>query len=210
MYFGYAMFMVLRMVPSVAGPAMLEDPALDLDEAALIRIFAMGTLGALVGKFMGGYAADKFGGKLTFTVGLLMSEVFIGFFAASSGVLLFQLTFIFALMAKSVGWPSMAKIIGNWFPPDEYGRVWGVLSTSSRVGALAATLGLGALLAFMPWRALLVIAAAVGVVTVVCFAFVLKERPEDQAVVTSDGPDDSTRPPHPLHNTTLPAAGSFG
>ncbi len=143
---------------------------------------------------------------MTFTVGLLMSAVFIGFFAASSGVLLFQLTFIFALMAKSVGWPSMAKIIGNWFPPDEYGRVWGVLSTSSRVGALAATLGLGALLAFMPWRALLVIAAAVGVVTVVCFAFVLKERPDDQAVVTSDGPDDSTRPPHPLHNTTLPAA----
>ncbi len=59
MYFGYAMFMVLRMVPSVAGPAMLEDPALDLDEAALIRIFAMGTLGALVGKFLGGYAAGN-------------------------------------------------------------------------------------------------------------------------------------------------------
>jgi len=206
MYFGYAMFMVLRMVPSVVGPAMLEDPALDLDEAALIRIFALGTLGALVGKFLGGYAADKFGGKLTFTVGLLMSAVFIGFFAASSEVRLFQLTFIFALMAKSVGWPSMAKIIGNWFQPDESGRVWVVLSTSSRVGALAATLGLGALLSYMPWRAMLVIAAVVGVVTVVCFAFVLKERPEDQEIATSDEPDDSNRRPHPLDNTTLPAA----
>ncbi len=206
MYFGYAMFMVLRMVPSVAALSMREDPALDIDLAVWGRILAMGTCGAMVGKFIGGYAADKFGGKMTFTVGLLVSAVFIGFFAVSFEVWLFQLTLFFALMAKSVGWPSMAKIIGNWFQPDEYGRVWGVLSTSSRVGALAATLGLGALLAYMPWRAMLVIAAVVGVVTVVCFAFVLKERPEDQEIATSDEPDDSNRRPHPLDNTTLPAA----
>ena len=206
MYFGYAMFMVLRMIPTVAGPAMREDPALGIDLAVWGRILAMGTFGALIGKFLGGYAADKFGGKWTFTVGLLMSAVFIGFFAASSEVWLFQLTLFFALMAKSAGWPSMAKIIGNWFRPDQYGRVWGVLSTSSRVGALAATFGLGALLAFMPWRAMLVISAAAGLLTVVCFAFVLKERPKNQAIVTGDDPDGSKMPPHPLSNTTLPEA----
>lgn len=203
MYFGYAMFMVLRMVPTVASPAMLKDPALDIDLEVWGRILAIGTIGALVGKFVGGYAADRLGGKLTFTVGLLVSAVFIGFFAVSFEVWLFQLTYFFALMAKSVGWPSMAKIIGNWFQPDEYGRVWGVLSTSSRVGALAATLGLGALLVYMPWRAMLIIAAVVGVVTVVCFAFALKERPKNLAIETSD---DSNRPPHPLDGTTLPAA----
>ncbi len=206
MYLGYAMFMVLRTIPSVAGPAMIEDPALDLEKADLIRIFAMGTLGGLIGKFVGGYAADKLGGKLTFTVGLLMSAAFIAIFSASSVVWLFQVTFFFALMAKSVGWPAMAKIIGNWFPRDEYGRVWGVLSTSSRVGTIAAMFGLGALLAFMPWRVILVIPAAAGVLTVVCFAFVLKERPKVQTVVTSDDPDDSKTPPHALDNTTLPEA----
>ena len=206
MYFGYAMFMVLRMVPTVAGQAMREDPALDIDLAVWGRILAMGTFGGMVGKFLGGYAADKFGGKLTFTVGLLISAVFVRLFSTSSAVWLFQLTYCFALMAKSAGWPSMAKIIGNWFRPDEFGRVWGVLSTSSRVGALAATFCLGALLVFMPWRAMLVISAAAGVVTVVCFAFVLKERPKDQAVATGDESNDSKTPPHPLDNTTLPAA----
>jgi OPA family sugar phosphate sensor protein UhpC-like MFS transporter len=206
MYFGYAMFMVLRMVPTVAGQAMREDPALNIDLAVLGRIFAMGTFGAMIGKFIGGYAADKFGGKLTFTVGLLISSVFVGLFSTSSAVWMFELTYFFALMAKSFGWPSMAKIISNWFRPDEYGRVWGILSTSSRVGTLVATLCLVNLLVFMSWRVMLVITAAAGVLTVVYFAIVLKERPKGQVVVTSDDPEDSKTPPHPLDNTTLPEA----
>jgi hypothetical protein len=31
MYVGYAMFMVLRMIPTVAGTAILEDPSLGMD-----------------------------------------------------------------------------------------------------------------------------------------------------------------------------------
>lgn len=206
MYLGYAMFMVLRMIPTVAGAAMREDPALDIDLAVWGRILSMGTCGAIVGKFIGGYAADKFGGKLTFTVGLLVSAVFVGLFAASSAVWLFQLTFFFALMAKSVGWPSMAKIIANWFPSNEYGRVWGVLSTSSRVGTLAATFCLGALLAFMPWRAMLVISAVAGILTVVAFALVIKERPKDEVELATGTEPDGLKTSHPLDNTTLPEA----
>ena len=206
MYLGYAMFMVLRTIPTVAGPAMLDDPALDLDKAALFRIFAMGSLGALIGKLLGGYAADKFGGKPTFAVGLLLSAVFIAIFSASSTVWLFQLMFLLALLAKSFGWPSMAKIIGNWFPSNEYGRVWAIISTSSRAGTIAALFGLGALLAYMSWQPILLISAATGALMVVVFAFVIKERPKDQSVVASDAPDESKAPPHPLDNTTLPQA----
>src|SRR5947209_8149648 len=83
-----------------------------------------------------------------------------------------------ALMAKSAGWPSMARIIINWFKPDQYGRVWGILSTSSRVGTLAATFCLGSLLAYMSWRGMLWIAAGLGIVTAIAFAFLLKEHPQ--------------------------------
>ncbi|TWU13153.1 Regulatory protein UhpC [Symmachiella macrocystis] len=208
MYFGYAMFMVLRMVPTVTGTAMREDPALDIDLGDWGRILAMGTAGAVVGKFIGGYAADKFGGKLTFTVGLLISGVFVGLFAVSSSVLLFQLTFSAALMAKSAGWPAMAKIITHWFSPLEYGRVWGVISTSSRVGTLVATLGLGALLAFMSWRGVLLIAAAASLIAVVAFAFLLTERPHEQQFSSDDSDDVEAAdvPVHPLDGTTLPQA----
>src|SRR6516162_41200 len=73
MYLGYALFMVLRMIPSVAGPAMRNDPSLEMDLVLWGRILAVGNCGAVVGKIICGYSADKFGCKLTFTVGLLLA-----------------------------------------------------------------------------------------------------------------------------------------
>ena len=40
MYVGYATFMVLRMIPTVTGASMREDPTLDIDLAELGLIFA--------------------------------------------------------------------------------------------------------------------------------------------------------------------------
>ena len=113
---------------------------------------------------------------------------------------MFQATLFMALLAKSFGWPSMAKIIGNWFRADHYGRVWGVLSTSSRVGTLVATFGLGALLAVMPWRLLLAVAAGAGVLAVVYFACTLREHPDDPLDV---GPGDAAGGGHPLARLPL-------
>jgi sugar phosphate permease len=206
MYIGYSMFMVLRMIPTVAGTAIREDPSLGMDLAVWGRILAIGTWGAVVGKFICGYAADKFGGKVTFAVGLLVASIFVGIFGFVSDVWLFEAAFFVALMAKSAGWPSMARIIINWFKPDQYGRVWGILSTSSRVGTMAATFALGSLLAWMSWREMLWIAAGLGIVAAVAFALLLKERPESSTTPPDDSGGATGAPsakPHPLDGTTL-------
>jgi len=206
MYVGYATFMVLRMIPTVTGASMREDPTLDIDLAELGLIFAWGTWGAVVGKFIGGLAADWFGGKWTFTVGLLLTSVFIGLFGLSNGLGMFQAMFFLALLAKSFGWPAMAKIITNWFSPQQYGGVWGVLATSSRVGTLVATMALGALLALMPWRSLLAVAAGAGILAVVFFAVTLREHPLPGSLTRQHGDRDSPHAPHPLDGLSLPTA----
>jgi sugar phosphate permease len=99
-------------------------------------------------------------------------------------------------MAQAAGWPSMTKIIGHWFTPRQYGRVWGVLSTSSRVGALFATLLLGSLLTTVPWRSLLWLTAAGGVVVALAHGWLLRETPA-QPVVEPDGVPDSQRSSQP-------------
>jgi sugar phosphate permease len=206
MYVGYAMFMVLRMIPTVAGTAILQDPALGIDLTVWGRILAVGSWGAVIGKIICGYAADKFGGKLTFTVGLLLASIFVGAFGFVSDYWFFGAAFFLALMAKSAGWPSMARIIINWFRPDQYGRVWGILSTSSRVGTLAATFGLGSLMAYMSWRGMLWIAAGMGIVAAGVFAFLLKERPEAAPPVADDlVPKSKGSPaaPHAFDGTTV-------
>lgn len=206
MYLGYALFMLLRMIPTVAGAAMRDDPALEIDLAVWGRILSLGTCGAIVGKFIGGYAADRFGGRLTFSAGLIVCAIFVGLFAVSSSVLLFQITFFFALMAKSLGWPSMTKIIGNWFSPHEYGRVWGIISTSSRVGTLMATFVLGSLLAFMSWRWMLLISSAVGIFIAAMFFYILKERTAQVPKDIGEDPEEDPHPDHPLAGTTVPQA----
>jgi sugar phosphate permease len=206
MYSGYAMFMVLRMIPTVAGAAIREDPSLGMDLEVWGRILAIGTWGAVVGKFICGYTADKFGGKITFTAGLLIASLFVGVFGFASDVRLFGAAFFLALMAKSAGWPSMARIIKNWFQPNQYGRVWGILSTSSRVGTLGATFCLGSLLAWMSWREMLWIAAGLGGITAIAFAFLLKERPGDVLTAQEDAPPEhkaQSAATHPLDGTTL-------
>lgn len=207
MYIGYAMFMVLRMIPTVAGTSITSDPDLNIDTGDWGRILAMGTVGALIGKFIGGYAADKLGGRITFSVGLLISAIGVLAFAASSTVWMFQATFFLTLLAKSSGWPSMAKIIVTSFRANEYGRVWGVLATSSRIGTLTATLLLGGLLGFISWQTMLSIAGAAGIVITVYFTVSQKAAAEKLAATM---PQDTTQQDHgasggihPLHDTSL-------
>jgi sugar phosphate permease len=203
MYVGYALFMVLRMIPSVAEAAIRRDPTLGMDLEVWGRILAIGNCGAVVGKIICGYSADKFGGKLTFTVGLFLASLFVGLFGFASNVWLFGVAYFLALMAKSAGWPSMARIIINWFKPDQYGRVWGILSTSSRVGTLAATFGLASLLIWMSWRGMLWIAAGLGIVTAIAFAILLKERPAATSTSEGDSGQSLKQSPHPLDGTTV-------
>jgi sugar phosphate permease len=206
MYFGYAMFMVLRTIPSVAGAAIREDPSLHVDLEVWGKIVACGAWGAVVGKILCGYAADKVGGKRTFAVGLLVASLFVGLFGFVSDARAFGAAFFLVLMAKSAGWPSMARIIINWFQPHQYGRVWGILSTSSRVGTLAATFCLSSLLAWMSWRGMLWIAAGLGTVTAIAFAFLMQERPAAIASSVDETRLESATspsPPHPLDGTTL-------
>ena len=113
MYVGYAFFMVLKTAPITASASMIDEGLIDKEQWG--RILAYGTIGAILGKFITGWMADRFGGKFTFTLALLITAGAIALFSASSTALLFGATFFLALLAKSAGWPSMAKLIGNWF-----------------------------------------------------------------------------------------------
>lgn len=210
MYAGYAASMVLRMIPTVAGNAIRHDPELGIDLEAWGRVLAAGTCGAMVGKFLCGWAADRFGGKKTFSVALCVASVFVALFALSSSLRTLQATFFVVLMAQAAGWPSMTKIIVNWASPKQYGRVWGILSTSSRVGTLTATFVLGSLLAWMSWREMLWIAAIIGSGVALFYGLMMQERPATAIPEERAGEPETgaliAKPAHPFDELTLAAA----
>ncbi len=179
MYLGYAAMMICRQMITILSPALLADEALGLTKTNIGDFAAYGTLGALVGKLIWGPLADKVGGRFTFLIGIFLTAVFIIAFGLSPNVMAFTGFSFLLYCTKSSGWPGMTKLIGEWYHPQHYGRVWSILATSSRLSVVLATLLFGWLLSFMHWQAVAFIAAAFALIIFSGCYFYLKEKPED-------------------------------
>ena len=207
MYLGYAALYMCRATVVISGPAMLDDPQLGLDKTAWGALIGWGTAGTLIGKLANGVLADKLGGRRVFLLSLAFCMFATGIFGTMSGVLYFSLAYFIALFAKSAAWPSMANLIGVWYPKKWHGRIWGILSSSSRFSSLFTALVLGSLLLAVSWRSVIAASAVItGGVLLVLFR-ILKQCPADAGleVVASSNEADQKRP-HPLDDATLSQA----
>ncbi|GAW96405.1 MULTISPECIES: MFS transporter [Colwellia] len=181
MYLGYAAMMICRQMVTILSPALLADETLALSKTNLGDFAAYGTLGALIGKLIWGPLADKIGGRITILMGIFLTALFIIAFGLSANVMAFTGCSFLLYCTKSSGWPGMTKLIGQWYHPQHYGRVWSILATSSRFSVVLATFFFGWLLSFMPWRTVAFIAAALALIIFIgCYVY-LKEKPDNPA-----------------------------
>lgn len=215
MYVGYGAMMICRQMLTIVSPALLADTSLALTKTNLGDFAAFGTLGALTGKLIWGPLGDAIGGRLTFLLGIVLSAVFLMCFGLSSNVMSFTVFAFLFYCTKSAGWPGMTKLIGNWYHPKRYGRVWGVLSTSSRLSVVLSTFIFGGLLNFFSWRVVMFIAAGFAIViAIICYKY-LKEAPQSDEFLKDDEPSLSpsekkeadialkNRLEHPLQGTSF-------
>lgn len=151
MYAGYRGFILSRTAIYVASPAMVGDPALGLTKTIFGAILGWGTAGMVTGKLLNGVIADWLGGRRVFLLALSITAAAAGAFGLAGGFPLFCFLNFTMLMAAAAGWPAMSKLIAAWYEPDRYGKVWGVISTNSRLSSVLSTLLLGALLARVSW-----------------------------------------------------------
>jgi sugar phosphate permease len=201
MYAGYGAMMVCRQMVTILSPAMLADPALHLTNTNIGDFAAYGTIGALAGKLVWGPLGDRIGGRPTFLLGLFLSALLVAAYGLSPNVLVFTAFSFLLYGAKSGGWPGMTKLVGDWYPPRLYGRVWGVLSTSSRASVVAGTLFFGWLLSRLPWRGVAFAAAGIALLFLAAARWGLAgEPPPPDESAPGAAPDGAS---HPLHGTTL-------
>ena len=179
MYLGYAAMMICRQMVTILSPALLADESLGLTKTNLGDFAAYGTIGALVGKLIWGPLADKIGGRFTFLIGIFLTAVFVIAFGLSPNVMAFTGFSFLLYCTKSSGWPGLTKLVGEWYHPQHYGRAWSILSTSSRLSVVLATLFFGWLLSFMHWRTVAFIASVFSLVILVGCYFYLKEKPDN-------------------------------
>lgn len=203
MYVGYMGFILSRTAIYVASPAMVDDPALGLTKTMFGAVLGWGTAGMVVGKLLSGVVADLLGGRRVFLLALSITAAAACAFALAGGFALFCFLNFTMLMAAAAGWPAMSKLIAAWYEPGRYGKVWGVISTSSRLSSVLSTLLLGTLLARLSWHGVFLAAGLLtAVVAAVIFVF-LKGRPADVGLPAPEAAADSPSGPHPLDEARL-------
>lgn len=182
LYAGYAGVLLCRNDVAVALPAMKDDPAVALSNSAAGLLLMFGNLAYLIGKFVMGGVADRIGGRALFTTAVAITAAmtllfpFVGHFAG------YAVVWAICRLAQASAWPSMNKFIYRWFEPHAYSRAWGIISTSSRVGAIVADLGLGAMLLAVHWEYLFVMAGCVEVVFFVVCLVLLRDAPLQRGI----------------------------
>jgi OPA family glycerol-3-phosphate transporter-like MFS transporter len=188
MYVGYMAFILSRTVLAVASPEMLKDTNLGLDEASYGDIAAWGMAGMISGKLVTGLLADWLGGRRVFLLSLLIAAILVFVFAWGDSATIFAIVNFFILFAMAASWPAMAAIIRVWYPSTKYGRVWGALSTSSRLGASLSMIVLGTLLAVLSWQDVFRVAGIIILSTAALISFFLKSNPKDVGLAGLDEP----------------------
>ena len=210
MYVGYAALMLCRNTLITASATMTREGF--LNKATYGRLMSLHSAGSIAGKIVTGVGADRIGGRRMFLLALALTAAANAAFGMTSSLLLLGSLNFLGQFFKSGGWPAMAKIIGEWYSKKKHGRVWSIISTSSRVGTIAAGLIVGFLLSLISWRAVFTVSALVTGFVVIPAWFWLKERPADVGLASpeeeqpEDEGDVQNREPHPLDGTTLPQA----
>ncbi len=206
-YLSYAVTMFLKASIAVISPALLQDPEVAMTKTEFGAILAYGNIGGLVGKFIFGWFSDRFGGKATFLVGLLFTSIGVAIFGLTHQYLLFVVIFFSISGAKAAGWPGMTKLIGNWYHPSQYGRVWGLISTASRTGAIGASLILGGLLVVLSWQQILWLTGLLGGIMTLAWFLFAKESPSvPQDAEAGEPASMISHVGHALEDTTLKQA----
>lgn len=192
MYLGYAALMICRTTLIATSATMIEEGSLDVESFG--HLMSWHSAGAIVGKLVTGPGADLLGGRKMFLIALAATGAAnVGFAFCSSFAGFAAFNFI-GQFAKAGGWPAMTKLVGSWYAESKYGRVWSVISTSSRVGTILAAICFGFLLTYLSWRNVFLLSAAFSAAVLVWLFYFLRDRPDQDA--SNIRPLETTDPPY--------------
>lgn len=137
MYVGYVASISSSSSIEVALPALAIDPSVNLDATQLAQALAAGQMATVMGKFGAGFAVDwrgdsAFAEALISTGTMLLGMVL----ALQADYLSVALgCFVMLKLCKAAVGPAKTTVAKRIFPSSIFARVWGILVTSSRVGA---------------------------------------------------------------------------
>lgn len=177
MFIGYACYAYNRKSVSLAMPKLMEE-GLTKSDAGLIA--SSQNLAYAISKFLGGILSDRMSSKLLFSTGLLMSGVATLAFASNQdSVTMFAALWFLNGFAQGCGWPACAKVLRQWFAPEQFGTYWSFLSASANISGGVSPFLAAFIIPIYGWRFSLMVAGSVSIGLGVIALFTITNSPTD-------------------------------
>ncbi|MCD6538705.1 MFS transporter [Candidatus Bathyarchaeota archaeon] len=175
-YVTYASYYLTRLNYSIAVPSISMD--LQLSRFILGLIGGAFSIAYATGQFLNGPIIDSFGAKRAVLLGLVLTSTLSLIFSYSSLPLLLMIVWCLNGYAQSLGWPSVVRIISNWFRSGRW-RVGGAFGSCFLVGNMIAWPLLGYVAAKYGWRAAFYLPPILLILMAVIFYLCVEESPRD-------------------------------
>jgi MFS transporter, ACS family, hexuronate transporter len=173
-----------RSALSVAAPAVMQE--LHLSPANLGLVFSTFFIGYAVFNTIGGWAADRWGGKRVFSGAILMWSVLCGTTGLATGFGSLLVIRTFFGMAEGPLATTINKIVNNWFPHKESATAFGFANCGLPLGGAVAGPLVGLLTAAYGWRIAFAGVACLGLIWLVFWQFMTTDRPHQHAHVSEE------------------------
>jgi MFS transporter, ACS family, hexuronate transporter len=164
-----------RSALSVAAPAVAKD--LHLSPANLGLVFSTFFIGYALFNFIGGWAADRWGGKNVFSGAMLLWSLLCGAtgLATGFGSLLTLRTFFG--MAEGPLATTINKMVNNWFPHKESATAFGFANCGLPLGGAVAGPVVGLMTVALGWRVAFAGVALLGLIWLLFWQFLTTDKP---------------------------------
>ena len=173
-----------RSALSVAAPAVMQE--LHMSPANLGLVFSTFFIGYAVFNTIGGWAADRWGGKRVFSCAILTWSVLCGTTGLATGFGSLLVIRTFFGMAEGPLATTINKIVNNWFPHKESATAFGFANCGLPLGGAVAGPVVGLLTAAYGWRIAFAGVACLGLIWLVFWQRMATDRPHQHPRVSEE------------------------
>lgn len=193
---GYATFYFVRKNLGFAMPIMARE--LGIDKVAFGTFLSLQGVLYGVSKFANGFLADRANARTFMTSALIVSALVNVIFGFSSSVIVFGLLWMVNGWFQGMGFPPCARLIANWFPPNQLATKFSIWNMSHNIGSIFIALLCGFLVSgyFFPphWRLCFFVPAGIALVVSVVLWFNLPDTPPSVGLPEIAGTHVATAP----------------
>ncbi|KER69933.1 hexuronate transporter [Burkholderia cepacia] len=173
-----------RSALSVAAPAVMGD--LHMSPSSLGLLFSTFFIGYAAFNFIGGWAADRWGGKRVFSGAILTWSLLCGATGLATGFGSLMAIRTFFGMAEGPLATTINKLVNNWFPHKESATAFGFANCGLPLGGAVAGPVVGLLTAAYGWRVAFAAIACFGLLWLVFWHFMATDKPYQHPRVSDD------------------------